>query len=446
MLRKILATACVMMFLTAGSAQANPDRAFIHSTAFGEPADLLDMEIYRIMRENDTAGMMINVMRNGKLIHSKGYGYADLLLKKKIGEDTIYRVASITKTLSAIAVMQLQEQGKIDINADVSQYVGFTVRNPHFPDVPITLAQIMTHTAGFKDYYYIYAKEAYVDFEFERSIKELHAKGGRFNDKDKLYKSDFAPGDPRGFLYSNATGFLLVAAVEKVSGQRFDIYCNEHIFKPLKMTHTSFNIEDLEGARDDFGMIYRYSAAVKPSRKVYVAEYGFNDVQNLADQKKKPFNMKKYKLGESLGIWSPQGGLRSSVNDLTRFMMMMNRGELDGARILKESTVLEMEKVRWEGNAPSDAYVQGFYRKKGLQLHIMENEPYAGRTMYGHAGDAYGLFAGVYYDPTDKTGYVTILSGHREYNDPLAYKGVWSSIEGDVHKVLDKAFGLSRKK
>jgi len=445
MIRKTLACAGVLFLLFTGLAQADPERAFIHSTALAEPESLLDLEIYKAMTENETAGMMINIMKEGKLIHSKGYGYADLAKGKAITGDTIYRVASITKTLSAIAVMQLWEQGKIDINADISQYVGFTVRNPHFPDVPITLAQIMTHTAGFKDYYYIYAKEAYVDFNFERSIKELHEKGGRFNDAEELYKSDFAPGDPRGFLYSNATGFLLVAAVEKVSGERFDLYCNKHIFRPLKMTRTSFNIEDLESVSDDFGMIYRYNASVRPSEEVYTAEYGFNDVKNLADLKKQPFNMKKYKLGESHGMWSPQGGLRSSVNDLTRFMqMMMNRGELDGVRVLKESTVLEMEKVRWEGDAPSDAYVQGFYKKKGLQLHIIENEPYQGRTMYGHAGDAYGLFAAVYYDPTDKTGFATILSGHRDYEDPIAYKGMWSSIEADIHKALNIAFGLAK--
>ena len=304
---------------------------------------------------------------------------------KPLNDNSIYRIASISKVIVAIGVLKLYDKGLVDLDEDISKYLGFVVRNPKFPDDKITLRMVMTQTSSiiddgklvngvWKGYDGSNCTDDYIE------LKDLLTPGSpRFN----VGYSDYKPGT--NFIYSNLGCGILACVCEKITNKYFPEYIKEELLHPLGI-YSGFRLEDLKYPENLVGHYYYIDGKFKLNR-----DYdSFKRVQCL-----------KYPLGDNFrGV---AGGLYISAYDLSKIMsMLMHKGIYEGVRILKEETVVEMEKVQWEGT-PTDPT----YKKKGLQMIIMDE--FTEKPLKGHFGNAYGLRSFMLYN--ENGGIIFLCNG-----------------------------------
>ena len=177
------------------------------------------------LKQADIAGATISVVKDGKLLFAKGYGYADVANKKPVSaQETLFRPGSISKLFTWTAIMQLYEQGKLDLDRDINEYLDYKI--PDAFGKPITLKNVMTHTPG-----------------FEEQVKDLITQNSGAPNLGQYLKTHipariYPPGTVPA--YSNYATAVAGYIVERVSGRPFDEYVAENIFKPLNMTHSTF--------------------------------------------------------------------------------------------------------------------------------------------------------------------------------------------------------------
>lgn len=387
------------------------------------PKEKLDTELQAVFEKNELMGMSVILLKEDSIVYEGSFGLADSARQIPVMEQTVYRVASISKTMTAAALMQLWEQGKVDLDADVSQYLGWPLRHPKHPDTPITLRLLMSHRSGIRD------GEGYSRFSREMIGKQLDIRE-LFLSSGAYFTDDLFGDEPPGafFSYANCAWGLVAGIVEKVSGQRFDVYCRENLFKPLGMT-ASFNVLDLPDL-NDLAVLYRYSEGQwTPQADDYRGE------------QPEPRVFEGYQLGQNGLIFGPQGSLRSSARDLAAFArMLMNGGTLDGRQVLKASSVDLMLSNHWTFNGENGDTWDAFWQSYGLGVHRLLNRDSADiifpdRTMAGHPGIAYGLLSDMYFDPATRTGVVFITNGSKqdyEYGPGTAFY----RVEEEVFRIL----------
>jgi CubicO group peptidase (beta-lactamase class C family) len=250
------------------------------------------------LERSDVAGASVLVMRNGQVLLRKGYGYADLKSRKPVDPAaTIFRLASISKLFTWVSVMQLVEQGKLDLDTDVNRYLDFQIR-PAFSR-PVTLRSLMTHTGGFE--------------EEDRDIIVTNPRQA-VTLRDFLIRNQPRRLFPPGTIpaYSNYGVGLAGYIVQRTSGQPFEQYVEQHIFAPLQMVHSTF-----------------YQPPPTLMRRLPSEGYP-------ADTEKLPIGFE---------VFNPvsAGGVSSTAADMGRFgQALLNGGDLDGNRILKPETLQAM--------------------------------------------------------------------------------------------------------
>ena len=290
----------------------------------------LDGIVPQQLAQDDIAGATVAVVKDGKILFSKGYGYADVANKKPVlPNETLFRPGSVSKLFTWTAVMQLVEQGKLDLDKDVNEYLDFKI--PEAFGKPITLKNVMTHTAG-----------------FEEQIKDLFSfepKNPNLGDylKTHIPTRVYAPGTVPA--YSNYATALAGYIVERVSGRPYSEYIEENIFKPLKMNHSTF---------------------AQPLPPAFAPN--MSGGYELASGGAKPF--------EIISPF-PAGSLSSTAEDMAQFMLAhLQNGQLGDARILKPETVKLMHSKLFSLDPAANAMAHGFYEESSHGLHII-----------GHAGD-----------------------------------------------------------
>ena len=314
------------------------------------------------------------------------YGYKNFEKKEKIDLDTIYRIASISKVFVASCVMLLYDKGLVNLDDDISKYLGFKVRNPHFKDDIITLKIVMTQTSSICD----------------RAYDEVNCQGDPYvsledlltNKENKYYKDETYMNHKPGtfFEYSNFGCGILACVVERLTGEYFPDFVVNKLLKPLGI-NSGFRVENLE-EKENLATHYIYLG--NGNFKAYRDLESFTKVQSP-----------KYKIGDNFrGV---AGGLYISGRNLAKFMcMLMNDGIYNNVRIFNEETIKEMKKVHWEG-VPSDPT----YRKKGLQMIIMDQ--FTKKPLMGHFGNAYGLRSFMLFN--EDKGYIFLCNGANFLND-----------------------------
>ena len=258
----------------------------------------LDALIPSQLRNRNIAGAVISVVKDGQVLFQKGYGFADVEDRKPVLPDqTLFRPGSISKLFTATAVMQLVEQGKLDLDRDVNDYLDFTIPKT-YPE-PVTLRQLLTHTGGFQET----LKNLFV--AHENDIKPL-----RTYLVNEMPARIFPPGKIPS--YSNY-GFTLAGyIVERASSEKFERYIENHILKPLGMNHSTFDQPLPPQLAPQ--MSKGYLSASKEPR-----DFEFVQV-------------------------APAGALTTTAADMTRFMLaFLQDGAFDGVSILKPETVRQME-------------------------------------------------------------------------------------------------------
>ncbi len=329
----------------------------------------------------DIAGVVISVVKDGKVLFAKGYGYSDVEKKKPISpEDTLFRPGSISKLFTWTAVMQLVEQGKLDLDRDVNDYIDFKI--PATYPRPITLRNIMTHTPGF---------EESVQELFVADAKDLQPLGPYL--QKHLPTRIFPPGTTPA--YSNYATALAGYIVQRVSGQDYFDYIDEHIIKPLGMTHSTFR-------------------QPLPDSLASLMSKGYE----VASQPPKPFEFVQA---------APAGSSSVSAMDMTHFMLAhLQNGKYETVQILKPETAQLMHSRQFENLPDMNAMCLGFYE-----------ETRSGHRIFGHGGDTQYFHSDLHLMPDAQLGFFI------SYNS--AGKGEISTREAVWHAFLDRYFPLELK-
>lgn len=366
--------------------------------------------IAELLKNSHAATILAVAVKDGKIVWEGAYGQSDVTRGIKAKPDTMIRVASISKTFTATALMTLFEQGKFQLNEDISTALGYKVRNPNYPDTPITYLQLLTHTSSIVD------SDSYgslINATFSGtipSVKEFLVPGGKYYSKSNF--GSYKPGSGT-FNYSNFCFGLLGTLVEKLSGKRFDIFVRENVLSKLKI-RGSFNIQDIADI-NKVAVCYRYNASGPQA-----------STDNFGGVKPAAPNLSSYKPGTNAMYFGPQGGLRVSARDLAAFMLMfLNKGTYGDNQILKPETVSLMLEKHWEGNG-----FGGLYKKKGLGIHITDDFV-PGVEMYGHVGIAYGIRSDMYFSPAKNSGMAFILNGANP-----AQSGVYTDAEERLAQII----------
>jgi CubicO group peptidase (beta-lactamase class C family) len=299
------------------------------------------------LSQSDIAGATVSIVKEGKLLFAKGYGYADVQKKQSVSsQETLFRPGSISKLFTWSAIMQLFEQGKLDLDRDVNEYLDFRI--PEAFGKPITLKNIMTHTPG-----------------FEEQIKDLFTTSGTPNLGEYLKSHIPARVYPPGTVpaYSNYATALAGYIVQRVSGRPFDEYIAENIFKPLNMTRSTF-------------------AQPLPSSLAPLMSGGYR----LGSDPAQPF--------EVINPF-PAGSLSSSAADMAQFMMAhLQDGQLGEAHILKPETARLMHSRLFALDDAANAMCYGFYE-----------ESRNGHRIIGHGGDTVYFHSDLHLVLDQKVGF-----------------------------------------
>jgi CubicO group peptidase (beta-lactamase class C family) len=379
----------------------------------------VEERIRQLLDKHRVVGLAASVIREGRKIWSGGYGWANIARRIPVTEHTVFRIASVSKTVVATAVMQLVEKGLCGIDQDVGDLLGFPVRNPNHPKIPVTLKQIMTHTSGLQDEYVRFVVDSRSENPPQIRLADLLLPGGPYY-TDRLW-GDGQPGDPARFEYSNLGAVILATVVEKLANERFDEYCRRHLFEPLQMNDSSFHIGHF-GDMDAVAVLYEYSEA-DGSFTVGTDDFG--------GRKPDAVDYGGYVPGTNGALFSPQGGLRTTVHDLTRFLEAhANAGESRGVRILKPETADLMHSAHWAGHR-----LDGFFRNCGLQFQITD-DLIPGQRLIGHAGDAYGLLSDMYFHKQERWGFILVMNGLRKRKG----RGVYFEAEAELAQLLHSTF------
>ncbi|MBQ8224619.1 MAG: beta-lactamase family protein [Bacteroides sp.] len=347
-----------------------------------------------VMDEFQAVGISAAIVEDGKIVYNQSFGCKDLSTQTPLQNDDIMRIASISKSFTATSLLQLVDQGVISLDDDVSDLIGFRIRNPHHPDVPITLKMILSHTSSIRD------KEDYFTLD--------HLNPAVYGDCIESY-FEYKPGE--GYNYSNMGLNLAGSILEKVSGVRFDDYVRANVIHKLGL-YGGHNIDSLDASK--FAIIYNRRG------DEYVASEGA--------YRSRSEDMPNYVFGYSAPIFSPTGGVKISAHDLAVYMMMhMNYGTYNGTRIISEESAKAMQTPVWMiKNDGEDQY--GLCLKEFVDYIDDEKYNTPGHYPVGHTGGAYGLNSIMIWSPADGWGIVAMTNGYTSVKDKSFLKSLTNAI------------------
>ena len=325
-----------------------PAQTGAHEMTAADIEAFLDGLVPLQIKQADIAGATISVVKDGKLLFAKGYGYADVKNNKPVSpQETLFRPGSISKLFTWTAIMQLYEQGKLDLDRDVNEYLDYKI--PDAFGKPITLKHVMTHTPG-----------------FEEQVKDLITQNSGAPNLGQYLKTHipariYPPGTVPA--YSNYATSVAGYIVERVSGRPFDEYVAENIFKPLNMTHSTFT-------------------QPLPSNLVPLMSNGYRlgsgDAQSF--EIVNPF---------------PAGSLSSTATDMAQFMIAhLQDGQLGSVQILKPETARLMHSRLFGLDDAMNAMCYGFYE-----------ESRNGHRIIGHGGDTVFFHSDLHLVLDQKVGF-----------------------------------------
>jgi CubicO group peptidase (beta-lactamase class C family) len=348
-----------------------------------------ETDLREIMKKLDVVGLSVAVVKKGEIIYANSFGLKNIETKAPLSNTDIFRIASISKSFSATSIMQLIEAGKLSLDDDFSDLVGFKIRNPKFSDKVITLRMIMSHTSSIND------SQGYFTLDAINPSKNP--------DWAKCF-SDYAPGE--GYKYCNLNYNMVGTVIEKLSGERFDNYVKNHILNPLGL-YAGYNVDSLDESR--FASLHEYNATTKTFKPSPAA---YNPRRE---------EIRNYTMGYSTPIFSPTGGMKISASDLAKYMSMhMNMGKYKGKRIIsKKSAKLMQTKI-----ADEEGYALALTNLDDL---------IPGKKMVGHTGSAYGLYSAMFFHPKEKFGIVVITNGC----NPTYTNGINNVLRAGVNSLYE---------
>ena len=325
-----------------------------------------DELVKRQLDENHIAGAIVSIVQNGKIELAKGYGYANVEKQIPVSPDeTIFRIGSTSKLFTWTAVMQLVEQGKVDLNADVNTYL-MDFQIPATYPKPITMLNLMSHTAGFEE------RTVGSESLTPEEMISLHDCLARYMPDRAL---------PAGELtaYSNYGTALAGYIVEAVSGMPFEQYVETYVFAPISMTHSTFRQPLPSDLEAKLATSYSYNGEFLPGSFAFV---------NLR----------------------PAGAMSSTAHDMANFMVAhLQDGRLENNQILKPETVRQMHSHLFSNDERLDGFAYGFMEWN-----------YNGQRILWHGGDIGNWHSGLAIIPAENLGFFVAYNSN---------EGIWAVNE-----------------
>lgn len=355
---------CILIGLACLSMNANAQTA-------------LDIYITDQMENKHIPGVSAVIIKDEKLAWVGNYGVANLSTGQAVDTNTLFMLASISKTITATAIMQLYEDGYFELTDDINLHLPFEIYHPSYPDSTITMLQLLTHSAAMRDNWnildtvYVAGDSPLPLGDFMQGYFEVG--GPYYYAEDNFYT--YAPG--ADYNYCNEGIALLGYMVEIFTGQSFNSYCNEHIFQPLCMTNTGWFLSEL-----DTNLIAHPYDYISGNYFDY-GLYGYPDY--------------------------PDGQLRTTSLSLAKFLWMnMFDGNFNGVQLLELETI----------NLMRSSQIPFIDPTQGLVWYSYED----GGTWWGHSGGDSGVSTDMYFNEDTQTGIIVLT------NSDNSHTQIWNEL------------------
>jgi CubicO group peptidase (beta-lactamase class C family) len=347
----------------------------------------LTAALHRLWQASALPGFAVAVVRPGGIAYEHGFGYADKGRQLPYTPATVQGVASVSKTLIGVALLQAAAEGKLRLDQPVNELLPFAVHNPYFPEKPITLRQLATMTAGLTDDQRFYNKHAYAQgytatLSSEEYLRRTLSTGGQWYSRKR-----FLPHAPGAYYaYSNESAALAALAIEKAVGQPYSSYTRQRILQPLHLTDTGWSAAEVAGAPLATG----YTPRGRPVAPYYTITY-------------------------------PDGGLWTSAHSLARYLQSILNPSLEGAPLPL---------------AARDSLLRPQFSAAHPPQHLDPAEPNQGlfwvhrRTgTIGHTGGDAGISAFLFLDPLTKVGKLFITNTELRGATAQQFKAIWQQLD-----------------
>lgn len=360
-------------------------------------AQQIDDKILGYMDDCMTVGMAVVLVKGNQIVYQNAFGYRDKETLEPLKINDIFRIASISKSFSGMAVMQLVEAGKMSLEDDINDILGMNIRNPRYPDIPITVKMLLSHTSSMKDGG---GADRYRDLTYVDETK---------TDLETIRNTAWLPYPPgQGYRYCNRALNIIGVIIEKVSGERFDNYVLNHILRPIGADNAGYNLDSLDSRT--FTKLYIYSQ--KEDRLNPGKGYVRNNEDKVADG--------TYEIGKDGCYWSPTGGMKISAPNLAKWMMTLRDGGVapNGNRIISEAGCRKL----LTPVTPADPGTQ-YCLTTRTDTNFIE-----GKTLKGHTGSARGLKSCMFFCPDEDWGFVCLCSSTKLDKINGVYKIYYQTI------------------
>ena len=362
-------------------------------TAFAQrlsPAQVAD-SIRSYMEECRTMGLATALFKGDDILYINAFGWRDKTGGDPLDKNDIFKIASMSKSFSAVSILQLVDEGKLSLEDDVSDLIGFPVRHPKWPDIPITLKMLLSHTSSMKDgtgnsrYWspdWVNPAVTSVDSMLKRAFY------------------DYAPG--QGYNYCNRGFNMLGCIIERASGERFDDYVRHHVLDPVGIGVAGYNIDSLDADR-------------------LVTMYGYNKTEdrllrNNAYVRKNEIKVEEgtYVIGEDGWAWSPTGGMKITLPDLVKWLKCLRDSCItaSGERLISPASYRKLRTPLTPAD-PGTLYCLGTRTETRL---------IAGKTLYGHTGSLHGYKGCMFVQPEEGWGFICLCSSTKPDKINEVYK------------------------
>ena len=372
-LRLVTFTIGWMMLLVAGTTPARAQRL--------SGAQVAD-SIRTYMEECRTMGLATVLFKGNDILYMNAFGWRDKVGGDPLDVNDIFKIASMSKSFSAVSILQLIDEGKLSLEDDVSDLMGFPVRHPKWPDIPITLKMLLSHTSSMKDGSgnSRYWTPDWVNPDVTSVDSML---------RHAFY--DYAPG--QGYNYCNRGFNMLGNIIERASGERFDDYVRHHILDPLGAGKAGYNVDSLDADR----LVTMYGYNKSEDKLLRNNAYVRKNEKKVADG--------TYVLGEDGWGWSPTGGMKITLPDLTRWLMTLRDSCItpSGVRLISPAAYRKLTTHTTPADPGTD-YCLG----TRTETRLID-----GKTLYGHTGSLHGYKGCMFVHPTEGWGFICLCSSTR---------------------------------
>ena len=346
----------------------------------------VEANVPEMMREARMPGFAIAVVRDGETIYADAFGARDPAKNLPVTTDTLFGIASITKSFVAISILQLAEQGKLSLDDPVSKHLPFELGRPN---EPILIRHFLTHSPGFPNL-------ATSTVLLSRGLGE--DTGVPMSSADDFFRfvngaKDeivFSPGEH--FFYNNAAWRMLGAIVQEVSGMPFHEYVTENVIRPLRMSRSTFDIDQLNADSDHLTPHRKNADGIEPTDFPYP-----NPVHNT-----------------DFSFLSAAGGITSSVMEMSRYVnMLIEQGRYPGGRLISQRSMRDMQTLHIREP-------DGYYGLTGYGFGLGVTPNFLGETLVDHGGSIIVSTARMSFVPSERIGVVMMGNSSGMSYPPIA--------------------------